>query len=241
MCSDLRGSRMIRLVTFDAANTIIEHSWDPARLAIEAANDCDLKINEDVARQHYLEVYGLMRGEHEELEKGGESSAIQAFWKRCIATWLERQGIDPIYSREIVAYCQREVYSNESQMWNVFSDVLPTINTLRSRGIKAGIISNWDHSLHQVLKVLGLNDKFDFVIASLEFGFEKPAVEIFEEALRLSNENASVSLHVGDSWEDDVIGAKNAGFEWLHLDRNMPTDLNMKRVQSLCDLLEMVT
>lgn len=231
---------MIRLVTFDAANTLIQHSWEPSSMAINAARAEGLVIDETIARPLYFDIYGSMRAEHEELERQRDYSAIQAFWQRCIAVWLEKQNLDAIHSRSIVEYCQREVYSSEKRIWQVFPDVLPTINALRDIRIKIGIISNWDHSLHGVLNILNLSDKFDFAIASLELGIEKPAKGIFDEALRISGETPETSLHIGDSYEDDVIGAQNAGFGWLHLDRDSPTDFELKRVQTLCDVLEIL-
>jgi len=103
--------------------------------------------------------------------------------------------------------------------WRVFDDVLPALDALASRGIKLGVISNWDERLRELLRRLRLHDYFEAVIISCEVGFAKPSPVIFEQAaLKLGLSPASV-LHVGDSLELDVRGAESAGFQALQLRR----------------------
>ncbi len=231
---------MIRAVTFDAANTLIEHSWDPARLAVDSAKSFGLPLNDSEARIAYHQVYTQMRGEHELFEKLGDENLILDFWKRLIEAWLSKLELDKQFATSIVNYCQNEVYSKNSPIWRLFSDVRPTLFQLSSMEIRVGVISNWDRSLLKVLENLEVSDCFEFVIASLVFGCEKPETAIFHEAARRLELKPDEILHVGDSINDDVEGAKRAGFEWLHLDRSLPTDFGLKRINSLCDVLEVI-
>jgi putative hydrolase of the HAD superfamily len=56
-------------------------------------------------------------------------------------------------------------------------------------------------------------------LTSAEFGAAKPAAAIFTAALELAGATAAAALHVGDSFEEDVIGARGAGIEPLLLVR----------------------
>ena len=75
------------------------------------------------------------------------------------------------------------------------------------------MVSNWDVSLHVVLKRLGVAQLVDAVLTSAEAGVRKPAPGIFHRALELAGVEAVKARHVGDSLQEDVAGARAAGIE----------------------------
>ncbi len=60
----------------------------------------------------------------------------------------------------------------------------------------------------------------DFYLISAIFGAAKPDPKIFRAALEKANVKAEESVHVGDSLEDDVRGAYQAGIRAIWLDRS---------------------
>ncbi|HEY0455869.1 MAG TPA: HAD family hydrolase, partial [Verrucomicrobiae bacterium] len=58
--------------------------------------------------------------------------------------------------------------------WKVFDDVRPILEELRSRGLRLGIVSNWDERLKPLLKDLQLEHYFQRISVSLEVGLPKP-------------------------------------------------------------------
>lgn len=52
---------------------------------------------------------------------------------------------------------------------------------------------------------------FDKVITSESVGVKKPNPKIFEYALSQANTTECESIMIGDSWEADIMGAKNVG------------------------------
>jgi putative hydrolase of the HAD superfamily len=107
----------------------------------------------------------------------------------------------------------------KAQAWRIYPDVLPTFSALSRRGVKMGIISNWDERLRPLLSNLGLDKYFQMIVISYEAGHPKPDPMIFNEAsLRLRIPSQSI-LHVGDNLEMDFLGAQAAGFQALHLCR----------------------
>jgi putative hydrolase of the HAD superfamily len=103
--------------------------------------------------------------------------------------------------------------------WHIFEDVLPVLDRLHQAGVRLGVLSNWDDRLRPLLGRLDLARWFDVFIVSCERGCRKPDRLIFEiaaESLGLPPESI---LHVGDSWELDILGAQSAGFQALHLCR----------------------
>jgi putative hydrolase of the HAD superfamily len=98
------------------------------------------------------------------------------------------------------------------------------VSELRRRGKGVGLISNWDVRLEEVLADLGLLERFDWVVISAVVGVQKPDAAIFEHALRRCSLPAGRVIHVGDSYEDDVLGARRAGLRALWLRRDGPAD-----------------
>lgn len=119
--------------------------------------------------------------------------------------------------------------------WRIFDDVLPALDTLAAAGITLAVISNWDERLRPLLKQMGLVKYFETVVVSCEVGFPKPSPVIFEHAARRLGLSPDLILHVGDSPEADVLGAKSAGFHALLLDRGKERN-SPGQISSLRDL-----
>lgn len=123
--------------------------------------------------------------------------------------------------------------------WRLYSDVIPTLEELASRGIPLAIVSNWDERLRPLLNALNLGGYFQSMLISCEIYFLKPSNVIFDHALRSLGVPAESVLHVGDSVSEDVSGARAAGFQAVLIDRLGTQEPG--RITSLDDLVEMVT
>lgn len=79
---------------------------------------------------------------------------------------------------------------------------------------KLAIITNGFREV-QVDKLIqsGLEKFFDKVIISEEVGAQKPNRKIFEHALKCMNAPKRKSLMIGDSWEADILGAREFGMD----------------------------
>lgn len=101
------------------------------------------------------------------------------------------------------------------KVWKAFDFTGDTLIKLKDKGLKIGLISNWDISCRDVLKENDIIELFDTVIISAEIGCEKPSKRIFEEALKSAEAFSDRSLYVGDNYYDDVIGAAKIGMKCL--------------------------
>ena len=83
-----------------------------------------------------------------------------------------------------------------------------------------GLLSNFDHgpTAHAILRREGIEDLFRVVLISEEFGRRKPHPAIFTKALKELGAAASEVLYIGDTFEDDVAGARAAGIEAAWID-----------------------
>lgn len=89
-----------------------------------------------------------------------------------------------------------------------------TLEILREMKLKIGLITNVsrdEEAYNMMLRKLDIIKYFDVISLSSELGFAKPKKEIFEFTLKKLNVLAKEAIHVGDTYEHDIIGAINAG------------------------------
>ena len=102
--------------------------------------------------------------------------------------------------------------------WHAYDDTLPTLQALRSAGVRTCLLSNAGVPIRTVLDRDGLTPWYDGVVLSYEVGFVKPDVRIFEAALDALGMTASEVLMVGDNAHDDG-GGTHLGLRTLILPR----------------------
>lgn len=132
-----------------------------------------------------------------------------------------------------------EVYSHPHH-WQIFDDAVAALQEGARRGLRQGIISDWEDSLPNLLNGLGLIHHFDFIVASGAAGFAKPSREIFTLAVQRAGIPAEHCLYVGDSYLQDIIGARSAGMLAVLIDRGgHAPPLDAPVLRSLTDVFDL--
>lgn len=103
--------------------------------------------------------------------------------------------------------------------WRLFPETKTVLASLQEAGFTLGIISNFDSRLIAICEHLDIRDYFTCIVFSSRENAAKPDPGIFKQTLRQTGLSPAESLHVGDSLENDVKGAKRAGMMPLLLDR----------------------
>jgi HAD superfamily hydrolase (TIGR01662 family) len=134
-------------------------------------------------------------------------------------------------------------YHAECNLWErVPPDVVPALQRLRASGRKLVVVSNANGRIRSALERVGITPHVDLVIDSHEEGVEKPDPRIFERALERAGARPETTLHVGDLFHTDVVGARRAGLRAVLLDLGgLYHSHDCERVRSLDELAEMVT
>ena len=96
----------------------------------------------------------------------------------------------------------------------LFDDVLPTLPALQG-GYTMGLLSNGNTYPERC----GLGGYFQFVVFAQDHGIQKPDPRLFEIAIERAGCTKRQLLHVGDSFQNDVIGAKQTGIKSVWLNR----------------------
>jgi putative hydrolase of the HAD superfamily len=114
--------------------------------------------------------------------------------------------------------------------FELYEDVIPTLETLRRRGLKLGLLSNSARDLDLFVEHHGLT--VDAVLTSRTHGKTKPHEAIFERMLELLDVQAEEAVMVGDTPDDDIDGALAVGMRAVLVDR----DLRFPERESVADL-----
>lgn len=112
-----------------------------------------------------------------------------------------------------------------------------------SEKYQLALVSNFDHhpTAHAILKRDGVHTYFDEIIISDSHGWRKPHRRIFDDALSALSLRPEEVLFVGDSWDDDVIGARNADIDvaWVNAkNKPRPNELHVPtfEINNIIDL-----
>ena len=115
------------------------------------------------------------------------------------------------------AACEMEGAWAHAHHFELYEDVLPTLDALRDRGLKLGLLSNSARDLDLFVGHHGLT--VDAVLTSRAHGKTKPHETIFRRMLELLAVTPAHALMVGDTVEDDVEGALAVGMRAVLVDR----------------------
>jgi len=207
----------LRAVFFDAGHTLIYAHPDLGTLYAETTARFGVRLPPERFVEAFVPVFReFTRGPG--LGMGASDAEDYAMWRRITRAIYERLGglgiadfegwFDALYRR-----------FGEPGSWRFYDDVEPVLGALRGRGLRLGVVSNWDTRLRGIAAGLGLDRLVDFVVISAEVGARKPDPMIFEEALRRAGVKAGEAAHVGDLFEEDVVGARRAGLRAFLIDR----------------------
>lgn len=230
---------MIRAVFFDAGHTLL-HAWpDLGTVYAETTARFGVHLEPRLFAEAFVPVFQAYT---REAASDGTSSDAQdlAMWReitRRIHARIEGlRGVafegwfEALYAR-----------FGDPDVWRFYDDVEPVLRELRARGLRLGVVSNWDSRLRRISGGLGLDRLVDFLVISAEAGVRKPDPRIFHEALRRAGVRPAEALHVGDLPDEDVEGARRAGLRPVLIERRhritptAPTE-GMAVLRSLTDL-----
>lgn len=137
------------------------------------------------------------------------------------------------------ALADLHAYHTASNLWEYVPDyVVPALEAMRGRGLRLVVVSNANGTLRAHLDRIDLTRRFDCVLDSADEGVEKPDARFFDIALERSGAARATTIHVGDLYHVDVVGARNAGLRGVLLDEaDLRPDADCPRVRTLGELV----
>jgi putative hydrolase of the HAD superfamily len=124
----------------------------------------------------------------------------------------------------------------------LYPDAEPALKRLRAGGYSLVLTSNAPPDTYRVVEELGLTKYIDNVVISGLVGYTKPHPEIFRIALSRAGVAPDQAIHVGDLYESDVVGARNAGLQGVLIDREgIRSGLDCPLIRSLDEVYGLVS
>jgi putative hydrolase of the HAD superfamily len=151
----------------------------------------------------------------EELQGARDLVHDEEVWVAFTEQIVRGMGGDADGARECAVDMVRAWERHEN--FSLYEDALPVLDELRGHGLRIGLVSNGQRDLeefavHHALEV-------DAVVGSKAHGRTKPHPSIFQAALEALDVTAQEAAMVGDSYEDDIEGARSLGMRAILLDR----------------------
>ncbi len=120
-------------------------------------------------------------------------------------------------SDKVLAYQLSDAYLKQCALKSkLLPGAFEALAYLRGKYALHIITNGFDYVQTKKLKHCGLDRFFQVVITSEEAGCMKPDRRVFDYALLQTDASADASIYIGDNWDVDIIGAKNAGLDQVY-------------------------
>jgi HAD superfamily hydrolase (TIGR01509 family) len=193
-------SAPLRAVLFDWGDTLF-HAPHAPEVIVSFARSSGAELSLTRAREMWDEIWALGKTP-EEIAKG-----------RDLSMEAHRQVWVDLFSRfdRVVPGLSRALYERvmDPRSWVPYADTRATLEAVRRRGLKVGVVSNVPADLRPVFAAHGLDGLVDSYTHSFEVGAEKPDPAIFRAAAKSLGVKPNETMMVGDHEVDR--GAKRAG------------------------------
>ncbi|HZU67992.1 MAG TPA: HAD-IA family hydrolase [Ktedonobacteraceae bacterium] len=240
----LEQPQAIRTIFFDAGYTLLHPNPSTAEICQQVCERLHLHLHLDEVKNRMLDAEEYFwRQTRQRYQTWASEETITEFWvgyyMNLLRPFIEEHDEPRLY--QLALAITREFDQHTS--WQLYPDVLPTLEALRKQNYTLGVISDWGIALSAILRRLRLTDYFDCLLISAATRHAKPSPTLYERALQRANSIADYTLHVGDSYIHDVLGARAVGITPVLLDRQRTleeSNVDCLLVHSLTDLLQLL-
>jgi HAD superfamily hydrolase (TIGR01509 family) len=224
---------LLQTVFLDAGGVLMFPNWTRVQAALSRQG---VEVDADVLAR----VEPLARKQIDELRTIGATTDASRGWL-FFDLILERAGITRS-DATAAALAELHVYHQANNLWELVpAGVRPALAALRARELTLVVVSNANGTLRAHVDRMDLGACFACVIDSSDVGVEKPDPRIFEIALSRAGAARETTIHVGDLYHVDVVGARAAGLRAVLLDEtNLHANADCPRVSSLAELVDQI-
>ena len=230
----MKPPRKIKAIFFDAGGTLFRPFPSVGEIYARTASAYGVSYSPEILEQEFYSAW-QRRGGLASLGIETSEEKERTWWYQLVYDVFRSHGGVPRFD-EFFAGLHRSF--EEKHLWEIYPEVLSVLTKLRKKGLTLGVVSNWDLRLPKVVKNLGLTSYFHFLIGSSACGATKPSPKIFREALKQAKAKPEETIHVGDTYEEDFVGASALGIQALLLDRSgngnsAPRELRISSLEEL--------
>lgn len=225
----------IRAVLFDLDNTLFDHRTS-ARCGLRTfVRDLGVELTPELSRS-WLKI------EHATYDRFlSKELNFQEQRRERLRQFLPLIGHPEMFGTTELDEMFAIYLRSYEESWTAFPDAVPTLQMLKSIGITLGIITNGNHE-QQAKKIsrTGIAPLLDLFFTSEQMGHAKPTRAAFTLPCEKTGFSPSQVLYVGDNFHVDIEGARAAGLQAIHLDREgAGQPMTLRNLTDLVPLLEL--
>ena len=139
--------------------------------------------------------------------------------------------------REVIDKLSDDYIEHLSSFNHLFDNTFEILDYLNKNYSLHIITNGFDEVQHKKMAKSNILHYFNTVTNSEMVGVKKPNPKIFNYALDLANTKAETSIMIGDSFEADILGAKNIGMDVIFFDvNNISLNDDTKQIDNLLSL-----
>jgi len=208
----------INTIFLDAGNTLLAMDFVWIKEELE---NLGIKCEIEELKRAEASARPILSSELEKL-KSTEDRKTSIFYMGSIlknlpaAHTMNRKDRDEIINALVV---KLQAPGRLQRFWaNLIPGVREGLEILKNRGFQMVVVSNSNGMIEEILSNLEIRGFFSHVVDSHFVGYEKPDTRLFMHAVEISGATPENTLHIGDLYHVDVIGAWSAGIHALLLD-----------------------
>lgn len=202
-------------VIFDCFGTLVQYTPDRREVRMPASYARLVSLGYPLSYADFVNAWdGVSRRLENESRETGRECAMETF----VDAFLANHVPGSVPAAEAVEFMVTYV-----EEWR--REVRPEPAAARvvrqlADSYRVSVITNTHYPplVHDVLAETGVADAFAQVVMSAEVGFRKPHRAIFEAAIQRLSIVPGAAVFVGDSYEDDVLGAAGVGMPAILID-----------------------
>jgi putative hydrolase of the HAD superfamily len=205
---------VIRAVLFDAVGTLIQLREPVGETYARVAHAHGLAVHSAALTNAFSRALRTMPPM---VFAGLDGDALRAaereWWHAVVARVFAAAGGPS--SGEQFERCFAALFAHfaTADAWRATEGAAAVLAAIRARGLRTGMVSNFDYRLSRILDALGLAPLLEVVVLPADAGAAKPDARIFAVALEHLGVSAADALYVGDDAEQDIAGARAAGLQ----------------------------
>ncbi|XP_072209092.1 haloacid dehalogenase-like hydrolase domain-containing protein 3 [Excalfactoria chinensis] len=199
----------LRLVTWDVKDTLLRLR-EPVGLSYAAeARSHGVQLQPEALSRAFRAAYAAQSRRFPNYGRA-EGLSSRQWW---LEVAMETFRLSGVREDAVLALMAENLYRDycNAHSWELLPGASETLSCCRRRGLRMGVVSNFDNRLESILLRCGLRHHFHFVLTSEAAGVAKPDPEIFRTALRLGGALPEQAAHVGDDYSRDYRAAREAG------------------------------
>lgn len=195
-------------------DTIFDHSLT-CRAAIARVRRRHSVLRAVALDELWREYQASMERTHPDVMKGRLTGqqARDARWNRLLA----HHG--PAVAPSVARALSEQYRAEYLKLQRAVPGAAALLRYLHGKTTIAIVTNNEVAEQERKLRFLGIEKLIDHLVVSEEVGVGKPDPRIFRVALRRAGARARESVMIGDSWANDVLGARAAGIRPIWFNR----------------------